>query len=247
MNTKTAIVSGAGDDLGFAIAMHLSSAGMSVALIDQDPTLKAKAQDIQRRTLMPVIGFNADISDAQIAADTVAAIIQEFGFLNVLINNPHRRRSTPVDASWEDALADWATIINNNLRGTLFLSRACIPHLKEANPSSILNISSADVLPFSGEPTNAPDQDIYLASKWALNGFTDGWAEQLKAYDIRVNALCPGRMNKEEGLSVEQVAELAEEVLFSQRNGENVGITTTPTPRLAPSPPRHLRITGQAQ
>ena len=90
------------------------------------------------------------------------------------------------------SVKDWDHIMDTNLKGVLMLSRASTAHMKARG--DIINISSYYVLPAKvwAQP---PDTDLYNASKWALNGFTDAWAKYLDQYGIKVNGMCMGAVD----------------------------------------------------
>ena len=187
---KTAVVSGGAQGIGAALGEQLSQAGAQIFLVDTSSSVSNTAAEIQSATGNPTHSLKADVANIEDVRRVAAEVAATFNKVDFLIHGAGVWQRTPVDASWEDAVAVWDKIINPNLKGVLLLSRALIPLLNQNG--CILNLSSADVLPINQFATNPPDQDVYLASKWALNGFTDAWAEQLKRRKIRVNSLCLG-------------------------------------------------------
>ena len=146
-----------------------------------------------------------------------------------------------------------------NLKGLLMLSRSVIPHMRAQQAGNILNLSTYYVLPAHSRGTNPPDTDLYNASKWALNGFTDAWAKGLKKDNICVNGLCMGATDTAmlRGLfadgklppslpvmTAQAIADFGIEIIENGRSGENVGAWAG-EPLVLPSPgPDHERITG---
>lgn len=150
--------------------------------------------------------------------------------------------------------------MDTNLKGVLMLSRACVPHLKQGG-GHIINMSAYYVLPAKSPGTNSPMTDLYNASKWALNGFTDAWANQLAEHGVTVNAICmgatdtpmlrgafpDGELPPEFAVTVmksEQIAQLALDIIEDGRTGENIGAWMGEPVTLPPRQPLHKRITG---
>ena len=88
-------------------------------------------------------------------------------------------------------MADWGRTIDVNLNGTFYVTRKAVPMMKNANSGSIINIASTAAL--FGCPMRSP----YSASKWAMIGLTKSLAMELGPWNIRVNSICPGRVEGE--------------------------------------------------
>ena len=247
---KVAIVSGAAQGLGRAFAERLVEEGYQVLAFDVQAAIEG---------LEGARGVVADVSKRD-DVERIVALAAEMGTIEVLVNNAGAWKKTPVDSSWEQALADWDEIMDTNLKGVLMLSRAVVPHMKPVG-GHILNISTYYVLPAKSDGTNPPDTDLYGASKWALNGFTDAWAKYLETENIKVNGLCmgavdtpmlrglfaDGQLPSELAENVMQPSELAQlmmDVMASGRTGENIGAWVGEPVQLNEQPPLHKRITG---
>ena len=237
---KVAIVSGAAQGLGAAFARALSEQGAEVTAFDVQNSITGVAEDIQNSTGNRVVGLIADVSERADVEQVVASTIEAFGGLDVLVNNAGTWRRTLVDSSWEQALEDWDVIMDTNLKGLLMLSRACVPHLQARGGGDIVNVSTYYVLPAKSEGTNSAETDLYNASKWAINGFTDAWSKYLAKDNIRVNGLCMGATDTPmlRGLFAdgelppemagtvmqpEQIARQMIELIQDGRSGENIG------------------------
>ncbi len=251
LSGKVAIVSGAAQGLGRAFAERLVREGMSVLAFD----VKDDVTSIEGAT-----GVVADVSKR----DDVEKIISQaagMGDVAVVVNNAGTWKKTPVDSGWDQALADWDFIMDTNLKGVLMLSRAAVPHLRSAGGGHIINISTYYVLPAKSDGTNQPDTDLYNASKWALNGFTDAWAKYLAKDNINVNGMCMGAVDTPmlRGLFpdnelpadmkavVMQDADIAQQmmdIIESGRTGENFGAWVGEPISIGEQPPLHKRITG---
>lgn len=249
MSVKVAIVSGAAQGLGQAFAEALVNTGFSVLGFDIKPC------DLPSCTTMI-----ADVSQ-RTDVEAVIARAAELGEISVIVNNAGTWRKTPLTSAWEDALADWDYVMDTNLKGVLMLSRAAVPHLINSGGGHIVNISSYYVLPAKSDGTNPPDTDLYNASKWALNGFTDAWAKRLESHNIKVNGMCMGAVDTPmlRGLfpdnqlpapladNVMQAADIGQQMLDimnSGRSGENFGAWVGEPISIGEQPPLHQRITG---
>ena len=261
LEARVAIVSGAARGLGEAFARRLAAEGASVLLFDVLADVESVAEDIAVDASGKVMGRVADVSRRADVESVVASAVDDLGGVDILINNAATWRQTPVDGSWAQALEDWDYIMGTNLKGLLMLSRACVPHMRARGGGDIVNVSTYYVLPARSGGTNPPHTDLYNASKWAINGFTDAWSKYLAKDHIRVNALCMGATDtpmlrglfeggrlpedlREVVMQPAQIAQLLVDLLADGRTGENVGAWVGHRVELGPVKPPHQRITG---
>jgi NAD(P)-dependent dehydrogenase (short-subunit alcohol dehydrogenase family) len=188
---KVAVITGGAGGLGQAFARALLAEGAAVALVDVAPAVEGVA-----RRLDPsgerVIGVQADASKLADVERALNAIAMRFGGIDIAVLNAGTWRRTPIDAPWEQAVADFEALIEPNLGGAFLFGRGCAQLLIERGGGDIVSVASADLLPSMAGDTNPIDTDLYNAAKWGINGLTDTWARALKPHGIRVNALCPG-------------------------------------------------------
>ncbi|MGK0259214.1 MAG: NAD(P)-dependent dehydrogenase (short-subunit alcohol dehydrogenase family) [Candidatus Azotimanducaceae bacterium] len=232
MTKPLAIISGGAKGVGLAFTQRLIAEGYAALSFDTAP------HSFEHADLVTV---NAD-SSQRADVDQIVKMAAEIGGLQMVVNNARIWQPTPLNSSWQQLLDDWELIMDTNVRGALMLSRATVPLLKESG-GHIINISSTDVLPPKQTPTNPPDSDLYNASMWALNGFTDAWSKRLAKYDICVNSICLGKLS-EEFLPMADVAQLLIDVISSGRTGENFGAWPGEPVTIGDQPPLHKRITG---
>ena len=258
---RSAIVTGAAQGIGRAFAEGLVRAGANVTLCD----VQASAPAVAAALAGPgkAVGIVADVSREADLGRLVDTALASFGRIDTLVNNAGRWRRTLVTDSLEKALEDWDFIMDTNLRGLLLLSRACVPHLVAAGGGDIVNVSTYYVLPAKSPGTNAPETDLYNASKWALNGFTEAWARVLAPKRVRVNALCMGATDTpmlrglwpgdppadfaRTWMKPEQIARQLIDLLEegpSGRTGENIGAWVGEPVELGPRRPAHRAVTG---
>ena len=247
---KVAIVSGAAQGLGKAFAQRLAAEGCQVLGFDCKNEVEA------------VEGINSMVADVSRREDVEQVVAQaaQMGDLAVVINNAGTWRPTPVDSSWAQTLDDYAYIMDTNLKGVMMLSRAAIPIMQKNGGGHVINVSTYYVLPAKTDGTNQPNTDLYNASKWALNGFTDAWAKYLDKDNIKVNALCMGAVDTPmlrglfpdnqlpatlgDVMQPEQIAQQMIDVIHSGRTGENFGAWVGEPISIGEQPPLHQRITG---
>ncbi|MEH2181287.1 SDR family NAD(P)-dependent oxidoreductase [Nostoc sp.] len=176
---KVAIVTGAGSGIGEAVAGRFSRDGAAVVLVGRTV---AKLEDVAReldptRTLI----YTADISDQSAAEAMVAATLERFGRLDVLINNAG---VGPVVPFLEISAEDWHKVMAINVDGVFFCTRAALPSLLETK-GNIVNVSSVSGL---GGDWN---MSVYNAAKGAVTNLTRSLAVELGSKGVRVNAVNP--------------------------------------------------------
>ncbi len=185
MTGRVAIVTGAAQGLGAAYAARLADEGAAVVAVDVQPCAAPPGGS----------AVQADVGEIDDVRRVVDGVVASHGGVDILVNNAGWWRPTPVDADRDQALADYTELFEPNVRGPFLMGRAVVPLMLERGGGDIVNISTYYVLPprpadFPG--TNPPTTDLYAASKWALNGFTQAWALALRDRHIRVNALAMG-------------------------------------------------------
>lgn len=183
---KRALVTGAEQGIGKAVAEGLLKAGCDVAIHyfagEEGPKeLAALAASLGRRAA----AFQADLTDEKAVTATVKKAADFLGGLDVLVNNVggliERRVFDAVD------LAFWRKVIDVNLTTMMLVTREAVPHLAKANGASIVNLSS-----LAGRKGGHPGSLVYSMTKGAVLTFTRALATELAPQGIRVNAVAPG-------------------------------------------------------
>lgn len=178
---KTALVTGAAQGIGKAIATRLAADGATVIVSDVNAEgCATAAADIGSRA----VSIPADISDAASVTALFDAIQQQARGVDVVVNNA----SIVPFIAWDDVdLAHWEQIIGVNLTGTFLVSRAATDQMRANKVEGrVINISSNTF--FAGTPNMA----AYVAAKGGVIGFTRALATELGAHGITVNAVTPG-------------------------------------------------------
>jgi len=193
--TKVLVTAG-GSGIGSVIAARFAEAGASVFTCDVDPGCVATTQAAE----VAVEACVADVSSEGEVDRMFDEALARLGGLDVLVNNAGV--GGPVACVENVSLDEWRRTLDVNLTGAFLCARRAIPLLKEQRSGCIINMSSHYGL--FGGPTRAP----YVASKWALIGFTKTLAMELGPFGVRANAICPGGV---EGERLERVMRLEAE------------------------------------
>ncbi len=186
---KVAMVTGAGQGMGRAVAARLAAAGARVVVNDisaESAERTAKALSDAGHDATAVAG---DVSRPDAVREMFRTAVDHYGALHVLVNNAGILYPTAV----EDMDADeWDLVIAVNLRGTFLCSQAAIGPMREAGWGRIVNFSST-----AGKNVSTVGGAHYTAAKAGVLGFTRHLAKEVAAYGITVNAVCPGLIDTE--------------------------------------------------
>jgi pyridoxal 4-dehydrogenase len=175
---RAAIVTGAGQGIGRAIAGKLAAEGASVIVADKNAETAAKAA-----AELGVTAQVTDVSDAEQVAALAAAAIAQFGKIDILVNDAAIVPFVP----WEDLdFAEWRRVMSVNIDGVFLTCKAVYPHMKAAGYGRIVNIASNVVL------AGTPNMAHYVAAKGAVFAFTRSLATEVGQHGITVNAVAPG-------------------------------------------------------
>ncbi|WP_145024541.1 MULTISPECIES: 3-ketoacyl-ACP reductase [unclassified Paenibacillus] len=184
---KTAVITGAGKGIGLAIAELLAKEGVNLGLISRTASdLDALNASLAGEHGIRVATAAADVSKREEAESAVSALKAELGTIDILINNAGIASFGTV---LEMDPAQWEQIIQVNLMGTYYMSRAVLPDMVGQNSGSIINISST-----AGEKGFATGS-AYCASKFAVMGLTESLLQEVRKNNIRVVALTPSTVN----------------------------------------------------
>lgn len=187
LHGKTAVITGAGKGIGLAIAELLAKEGVNLGLISRTASdLDALKASLAGEHGIRVATAAADVSKREEAESAVSALKAELGTIDILINNAGIASFGTV---LEMDPAQWEQIIQVNLMGTYYMSRAVLPDMVGQNSGSIINISST-----AGEKGFATGS-AYCASKFAVMGLTESLLQEVRKNNIRVVALTPSTVN----------------------------------------------------
>lgn len=180
---KIAVITGAAQGIGFAIARRFCIQGATVVLVDVDATAAAAAAAKLSETGRAE-SRGCDVLD-EISVDAlIAGVVADHGRLDVVVNNAGITRDAPAHRM---TMADFDAVVAVTLRGSWLVSRAALAHMRtRPGGGAIINMSST-----SGKIGNF-GQTNYSAAKAGIVGLTKAFAKEGARFDVRVNALQPG-------------------------------------------------------
>ena len=198
---RVAIVTGAGQGIGRAIAEKLRDEGAGVIVADKNAETAAKAASEIGGT-----AYVTDVSDPDQVSALVAAAVDQFGRIDILINDAAIVPFVP----WEELdFAEWRRVMSVNIDGVFLMCKAVYPHMKQAGYGRIVNIASNVVT------AGTPNMAHYVSSKGAVLAFTRSLATEVGAHGITVNAVAPG-LTASEGVMASPHAEAFDFVVSLQ-------------------------------
>ena len=200
LERRVAIVTGAGRGIGAVYARALAAEGASLAVSDIIDT--AGTVDAVERAGGKAIGVHCDVADPEQVRAMVAATVEAFGKVDILVTNAALFADLEFKPFLEIDEAEWDRVMEVNLRGVFTCVKAVVPEMRRNGYGKIVNISSGTV--FKGTPLMLH----YVSSKGAVVAFTRALAREVGDAGIRVNALAPGLTMSEEVARKQQWAEI---------------------------------------
>eukprot|EP00747_Dinoflagellata_sp_TGD_P185175 gnl/TRDRNA2_/TRDRNA2_41572_c0_seq1.p1 gnl/TRDRNA2_/TRDRNA2_41572_c0~~gnl/TRDRNA2_/TRDRNA2_41572_c0_seq1.p1 ORF type:complete len:281 (+),score=40.26 gnl/TRDRNA2_/TRDRNA2_41572_c0_seq1:119-844(+) len=179
------LVTGASSGVGAHLVRHFAALGWKVAALARR---KDKLEEVcapsgfgQKSSAVP---FACDVSDRSAVQATVAAVLERFGHIDVLVNNAagaHDGKNF-----WELPIEDIDKVIDVNLKGTMYVTHCVLRDMVRRNEGRIIAISSV------AGTHGIPQESCYVASKHGMTGFMDVIANETRSTNICVSTLCPG-------------------------------------------------------
>ncbi len=184
---KVALITGAGRGIGKDIAVAFARQGANLVLVSRTGSeLEASAGEL-RQSGREVLTLCADVSRWPDVESMAAAAIAKFRRIDILVNNAGVQG--PIGPLWENDPDAWAATLLINVGGMFHCCRAVIPAMIRNGGGKIVNLSGG------GASGARPYFTAYAASKTAVVRFTETLAEEVKQYNIQVNAVAPGAVN----------------------------------------------------
>lgn len=183
---RTALITGGARGLGAAIASALGAAGALVLVADRNAEQANATAARLRAKGHCAHSLALDVTSEEQVQATLAAVTQEHGQLDILVNNAAIDITLPVD---ELTVAQWDDVLQTNLRGPFLLSRAATVLMKAAGSGHIVNIAS------TAARRAWPNASAYHASKWGLLGLSHALHAELRPFGIKVTAVLAGGMS----------------------------------------------------
>ena len=185
---KVVVITGASSGLGDATARHLSEQGAIVVLgarrIDRIQALSAALAGNEGKA----IAVQTDVTQSEQVKNLVEAAVEQYGRIDVMINNAGLIPHSPLDRLKID---DWDRMIDVNFRGVLYGIAASLPHMQRQKSGHIINVSSV-----AGHKVR-PGSAVYAATKHAVRALSEGLRQEVKPYNIRTTVISPGALATE--------------------------------------------------
>jgi len=180
---RRTIVTGAGAGIGRAIARRFAAEGARVMVADID---REAADAVASELVGDAVGRRADVSLARDVSTLVAAAVERWGGLDVMVNNAGIGRAGTMPETSEE---DWELQMAINLKGTFLGLKYAIPAIREAGGGSIINMSSVAAV------VGIPDRAAYSATKGGILALTRAAAIDHVAEGVRINCILPGTVD----------------------------------------------------
>jgi 3-oxoacyl-[acyl-carrier protein] reductase len=178
---RVAIITGAGQGLGYAIAKEYAAEGATVALIERDQDALERAQD----DIGNALAYELDVTDYETYGRAIADVAEKAGHIDILVNNAAIAFYGTIV---EDTLDSWRKQLSVNLEAVYMGTKMTVPYMVDQNFGRIISIASIQGFASSGEC------GPYNAAKGGIIAFTKSLAVELAPYNIAANAIAPGFM-----------------------------------------------------
>jgi NAD(P)-dependent dehydrogenase (short-subunit alcohol dehydrogenase family) len=175
---KTAFITGASSGIGKATAVLFQEKGWNVAVAVRRPESVADLAALER-----VRVYSLDVTQVRAAEAAVAKAIEDFGGIDLLVNNAGYAAIGPFESADEEQVRRQ---FETNVFGLMNVTRAVLPHFRARRSGTIVNISSV------GGQLTFPLYSLYHASKWAVEGFSESLQYELRPFGIKVRLIEPG-------------------------------------------------------
>ncbi len=185
---KIALITGATSGIGRATAHEFAKQGIHLILCGRrEERLQTIKEALNKQTEVHTLNF--DVSDKKAVFEAIESLPDHFKTIDILINNAGNAHG--LDAIHEGDLKDWEAMMDSNVKGLLYVSKAIIPQMTKRRSGHVINIGSS-----AGKEVY-PKGNVYCASKHAVLAITEGMRMDLNPFGIKVSAINPGLVETE--------------------------------------------------
>jgi 3-hydroxy acid dehydrogenase/malonic semialdehyde reductase len=186
--SKTALITGATSGIGKATAQILAKNNYKIILCGRREDRMAELEkELSKLTAVHTLLF--DVRDKKAVSESIASLPESFSTIDILINNAGNAHG--LDPIQNGDLDDWDAMIDINVKGLLYVSKAIIPQMIERKSGHIINIGS------TAAKEVYPNGNVYCATKHAVDALNQGMRMDLNPFGIRVGAIHPGMVQTE--------------------------------------------------
>jgi NAD(P)-dependent dehydrogenase (short-subunit alcohol dehydrogenase family) len=189
MNKKVVMITGASKGLGRALTLAFAKEGAKLAICSRTQVTLQNVKEEAEKLGAEVLAVTADISKSRDVERFIAMAEEGFGQIDVLINNASILGPSPMPLLLDYPEEDFAEVLRVNAVSPFLVTRRVIPGMLERNEGSIINVTS------EAGHTGYAGWGAYGISKFAVEGLTQTWADELSETNVRVNMVDPGEMD----------------------------------------------------
>ncbi|RXZ00903.1 SDR family NAD(P)-dependent oxidoreductase [Fictibacillus sp. S7] len=188
---KVVMITGASKGLGKALALYFAKEGNDLAICARRESPLQEVKKEAEAYGADVLAVTADVSESKDVERFVALTEEHFGHIDVLINNASMLGPSPMPYLLDYPEEDFAEVVRVNSLGPFLVTRRVLPDMLKRNSGSIINVTS------EAGHTGFAGWGAYGISKFALEGLTETWADEVGETGVRVNMVDPGEMDTE--------------------------------------------------
>ncbi len=189
-----ALVTGASSGIGAATARRLAADGAAVAVVARRRDRLEELAGAIRADGGTAVVAEADITDRRQAQEAVQRVVAELGRLDTVVNNAGLMHIGPVADALPD---DWNQMLQINVQGLLYVTRAALPHLLQAAQDSPRRVADLVNISSTAGRVARPGTAVYNLTKFGVNGFTEALRQEVMDKRVRVSVVEPGTVNTE--------------------------------------------------
>lgn len=190
LKNKIVFITGASSGIGKAAAVHFAKLGANILICARrEEKITAMAKELGSTYGVKTHSFVLDVRDQKAVEKSLNELPEEWRSISVLVNNAGLSRG--LDNLQEAKIEDWDEMIDTNIKGLLYITRAVLPGMIERNAGHVINIGSV-----AGHWTY-PKGNVYAATKFAVNALSQGLKMDLLGTPIRVTSIDPGLVETE--------------------------------------------------